>query len=103
MFSVAYKTEFCVAYKNLGRPAGFFYYYSDNNIYRQREICIFFELLTQLAIKWPTMAGATLAQPQAPQLLRAAVLRIFCSNAAQMGTQGPHPWHVLDLYRLRCC
>ena len=39
----------------------------------------------------------SLTSPSSPEL------RDFCSNAAQMGTQGPHPWRVLNFQRLRHC
>ena len=48
------------------------------------------------------MADAT-GQLDSLRLHSSSELRNFCSNAAQMGTQGPHPWRVLNFPWLRCC
>ena len=47
--------------------------------------------------------GGCFSQLDSLRLCRSSELQRFCSNAAQMGAQGSHPWHVLIFLWLRCC
>ena len=47
--------------------------------------------------------GGKSSQLETLRLCSSSELQRFCSNAAQMGAQGSHPWRVLNFPWLRCC